>query len=207
MKHEAQKYILREFFDFQNNSSLVEQKLTAEDRKFVENGGMVTVGILQRADAKNGNGRIYPRRVLEREVENYKKLVRDGRAVGELDHPDSNEVSLKNASHLITEIWWDGDVVMGKARILSTDAGETLKKLFRDGVKLGISSRGLGSTRQNSDGTLMVEDDFQLICFDFVSEPSTNQAFMTPLSESKKPNLFDKSYTINRLLNSIVKDY
>ena len=158
---------------------------------------------MQRAGATNGNGRVYPKQILEREVENYQKLVREGRAVGELDHPDSSVVELKNASHLVTEIKMDGDDVVGKIRILDTPAGQTAIGLLKGGVKLGISSRGLGSTR-NEAGKTIVQEDFQLVCFDLVSEPSTTGAFM--LREGKEPNIFTKADKINRLLNDLVKE-
>ena len=157
---------------------------------------------MQRADAENGNGRIYPLDILEREVENYKKLVRDSRALGELDHPDSPVIELKNASHMVTYIEMRGRDVVGKIRVLDTPAGKVAKELLRGGVKLGISSRGLGSTKQQN-GKTMVQGDFQLVCFDLVSEPSTTGAFM--LKGGIQPNLFTKADRINRILNSIIK--
>ena len=164
------KLVLTEFLEFRTDSDL----LTEAERKAVQEGEEIYLaGVMQRAGATNGNGRIYPKQILEREVENYQKLVREGRAVGELDHPDSSVVELKNASHL------------------------------KGGVKLGISSRGLGSTRQES-GKTIVQEDFQLVCFDLVSEPSTTGAFM--LREGKEPNIFTKADKINRLLNDLVKE-
>ena len=160
-------------------------------------------GVMQRADAKNGNGRVYRKNTLQREVENYHKLVKERRALGELDHPDDSVINLKNASHLVTDIWWDGDDVMGKVQVLDTPSGKVLKELAKAGVTLGISSRGLGSVRQERGDTI-VEDDFQLICFDFVSEPSTTGAFM--MKENKQPNIFTKADRINRLLNDILRD-
>jgi hypothetical protein len=160
-------------------------------------------GVMQRADARNGNGRIYGKQVLQREVENYHKLVKERRALGELDHPDDSVINLKNASHLVTDIWWDGDDVMGKVQVLDTPSGQVLQSLAKAGVTLGISSRGLGSVRE-SQGNTIVEDDFQLICFDFVSEPSTTGAFM--VKENKQPNIFTKADKINRLLNDILRD-
>ena len=107
-----------------------------------------------------------------REMETYTKLVKERRALGELDHPDDSVINLKNASHLVTDCWWDGNDVMGKVQILNTPSGQVLQELVKSGVKLGISSRGMGSVHE-SNGQTIVEDDFQLICFDFVSEPST----------------------------------
>ena len=141
--------------------------------------------------------------VLQREVENYHKLVKERRALGELDHPDDSVINLKNASHLVTDIWWDGDDVMGKVQVLDTPSGKVLKELAKAGVTLGISSRGLGSVKEERGDTI-VEDDFQLICFDFVSEPSTTGAFM--MKENKQPNIFTKADKINRLLNDILRD-
>ena len=129
-------------------------------------------GCMQKFDTPNGNGRVYSKKILQREVENYWKLVKERRALGELDHPDDSVINLKNASHLVTDMWWDGPALMGKVEILDTPSGKILKNLAQSGVTLGISSRGLGSVREER-GTTMVEDDFQLICFDFVSEPST----------------------------------
>jgi hypothetical protein len=197
------KLVLTEFLEFRTDSDL----LTEAERKAIAEGEEIYLaGVMQRAGATNGNGRIYPRiypkPILEREVENYQKLVREGRAVGELDHPDSSVVELKNASHMVTEIRMDGDDVVGKIKILETPAGKTAIGLLKGGVKLGISSRGLGSTRQEA-GKTIVQEDFQLVCFDLVSEPSTTGAFM--LREGKEPNIFTKADKINRLLNDLVK--
>jgi hypothetical protein len=138
-----------------------------------------------------------------REMQNYDKLVKERRALGELDHPEDSVINLKNASHLVTEVWWDGKDVMGKVQVLNTPSGKVLKELVGSGVKLGISSRGMGSV-QESNGQTIVEDDFQLICFDFVSEPSTTGAFM--MKESREPNIFTKADRINRALNDILRD-
>lgn len=196
------KFLLREYFEL-CDGGVCQDLLTEADKSFVRNGGMMLTGVMQRADAKNGNGRVYPENILRREVENYKKLISENRALGELDHPDESVINLKNASHIVTDIWWNGKDVMGKVKVLTTPSGQILKSLVENGVKLGISSRGLGSVKEKS-GLTYVEDDFQLICFDFVSEPSTTNAFMN-LSESKKtPNIFNKSDRINRLLNDII---
>lgn len=198
------KFLLREYFEL-CEGGVCQDLLTEAEKIFIKNGGMMLTGVMQRADAKNGNGRVYPENVLRREVENYKKLITENRALGELDHPDESVINLKNASHIVTDIWWNGKDVMGKVKVLSTPSGQILKSLVESGVKLGISSRGLGSVKEKM-GLTYVEDDFQLICFDFVSEPSTIGAFMN-LSESKKtPNIFTKADRINRLLNDIVRD-
>jgi hypothetical protein len=196
------QFLLREYFEL-CEGGVCQDLLTEAEKSFVKSGGMMLSGVIQRADAKNGNGRVYPENVLRREVENYKKLIAENRALGELDHPDESVINLKNASHIVTDIWWNGKDVMGKVKVLSTPSGQILKSLVESGVKLGISSRGLGSVKERGSLTI-VEDDFQLICFDFVSEPSTGGAFMS-LSESKKvPNIFTKSDRINRLLNDII---
>ena len=150
------------------------------------NGKLIVSGILQRADAKNQNGRIYPHKILMREAEKYAKtFIRERRALGELDHPDSSVVNLQNASHNITEMHWKGRNLLGTVEILGTPAGNILKELFKSGIKLGISSRGLGSVEEihESDGhepVVKVQPDFELIAFDFVSNPSTQGAFMSP---------------------------
>ena len=197
----TKKYVLQEFMNLDYSDDL----LTEEEREGNKSGvHLVLAGKIQAAGKKNGNGRIYPKPILEREMKNYTKLVREGRAIGELDHPDSSVVELKNASHLITEVWWDGDDVMGKLKILETPAGQVAKQLVKGGVQLGISSRGLGSTRQEG-GTTMVEDDFQLLCFDLVSEPSTNGAFLVSEGKEVKTHL-TKADRINRALNDILGD-
>ena len=196
----TKKYVLKEFMNLDYSDSL----LTEEEREGNKSGiHLVLAGKIQAAGKKNGNGRIYPRPILEREMKNYEKLVREGRAIGELDHPDSSVVELKNASHLVTEVWWNGDDVMGKLKILDTPAGKVAKQLVKGGVQLGISSRGLGSTRQQGK-TTMVEDDFQLLCFDLVSEPSTTGAYL--VAESQVKSNLTKADRINRALNEILED-
>ena len=196
------KFLLREYFEL-CEGGICEDLLTEQEKIQVKNGTLYLSGVMQRADAKNGNGRVYPENILRREIENYRKLVAENRALGELDHPDESVINLKNASHIVTDIWWNGKDVMGKVRVLGTPSGQILKSLIESGVKLGISSRGLGSVKEKT-GVTMVEDDFQLICFDFVSEPSTTGAFMG-LSESKKThNIFTKADRINRILNNLI---
>ena len=147
---------------------------------------LVMKGILQKAETLNQNGRVYPKVILEREIRNYQKFIKENRALGELDHPDDSVINLKNASHLVIDMWWDGEALMGKVEILNTPSGNILMQLAQSGVTLGISSRGLGSVRE-SQGNIIVEEDFQLICFDFVSEPSTPNAFIYP---DEKRNMF-----------------
>jgi hypothetical protein len=161
--------LLREYYEL-CEGGVCQDLLTEDEKRFVSDGGMVLSGKLQQADTENGNGRIYPYNVLAREVKNYEKLVRESRALGELDHPDDSVINLKNASHLITSIWMEGESVMGKAKVLDTPSGKVLKSLVEAGVTLGISSRGMGSV-ENKNGKTYVQEDFKLICFDFVSEP------------------------------------
>ena len=164
-------------------------------------------GILQRAEAENQNGRVYKRSILERELKKYtKNFIEVGNAYGELDHPDSPIVSLKNASHIVKEVWWKGNDVMGTVQLLNTPSGNIVKNILRDGHTIGISSRGTGSVQQTNEGHLMVQDDFELVCWDFVSNPSTHGAFMAPggLNESiykKETNKYAKVHsTIREIL-------
>jgi len=194
------KLLLTEYYEL-CEGGICQDLLTEAEKAFVANGGMILSGVMQRADAKNGNGRVYPRLVLEREVENYQKLVKERRALGELDHPEDSVINLKNASHMVTDVWWQNNDVMGKVQVLNTPSGKVLQELANAGVNLGISSRGMGSVHE-ANGTTTVEDDFQLICFDFVSEPSTTGAFM--VKENKQPNIITKADRINRALNDIL---
>ena len=154
-----------------------------------ENSGKLIVkGVLQRAEAKNQNGRIYPREILEREADKYtSEFIKQRRAMGELDHPESSVVNLQNVSHNVKEMHWEGDNLLGTVEVLGTPSGNILKELFKSGIKLGISSRGMGSVEaiEEADGkpAMKVGKDFELIAFDFVSNPSTHGAFMHPLQE------------------------
>lgn len=148
------------------------------------NGRTMVKGVLQRASAENQNGRVYPKDILEREVKKYQTLINERRALGELDHPDSSVINLKNVSHNIKEVHWEGDNLVGTVEILSTPSGNILKELLRGDILLGISSRGMGSTKPLGDNKLEVQEDFELLCWDFVSNPSTHGAFMRPMNES-----------------------
>ena len=172
------------------------------------NGGRYIMrGILQKANTLNQNGRVYPIDILEREVRNYQKFIAENRALGELDHPDSSVVELKNASHIVREAYMQGDICYGSVEILDTPSGKILKSLVDSGVTLGISSRGVGSTRKEGDYQV-VQDDFQLICWDFVTEPSTPGAFMMKegkeINESDLNRHFTKSDRIDRIFNDII---
>tara|TARA_R110002072_G_scaffold34721_2_gene103548 strand:+ start:3903 stop:4517 length:615 start_codon:yes stop_codon:yes gene_type:complete len=197
------KQLLREYYAL-CDGGVCQDMLTEQEKKLMADGKkFFMTGCMQKFDTPNGNGRVYKKKILQREVENYWKLVKERRALGELDHPEDSVINLKNASHLVTDMWWDGEALMGKVEVLDTPSGSILKKLAQNGVTLGISSRGLGSTREERGNTI-VEDDFQLICFDFVSEPSTPGAFM--MKESKNPNIFTKADKINRIMNDILRD-
>ena len=171
------------------------------------NGKLVVKGVLQRAESKNQNGRVYPREVLLKEVGKYlENQVTERRALGELDHPESSVVNLNNASHNIVEMHWDGDDLMGTVEVLSTPAGNILKELFKSGIKLGISSRGLGSVepiKEEGEDTVEVQPDFELIAFDFVSNPSTQGAFMRPVNESVEKQKPESK--IESIINSIMR--
>lgn len=189
-----EKQLLREYSLFNYDKQSIEESIAKN------NGRLIVSGLLQRANAKNWNGRKYPKLVLERECERYiREEIAQRRALGELDHPDSNIVNLKNVSHNILEIWWEGDGLYGKVEILSTPSGNILKELFRSGIAVGISSRGMGSVKtlyeDDGDYTMEVQPDFELVCWDFVSNPSTHNAFMNPVNESKmlaQTNIYKK---------------
>tara|TARA_R100001163_G_C5014690_1_gene159446 strand:+ start:96 stop:701 length:606 start_codon:yes stop_codon:yes gene_type:complete len=198
------KKLLREYYEL-CEGGVCQDLLTEEEKRFVANGGMMLTGKLQEGGVVNGNGRVYPPKVLMREVQNYKKLVKERRALGELDHPEDSVINLKNASHMVTDIWMDNNTVMGKVQVLNTPSGQVLQSLVESGVKLGISSRGMGSVSENA-GQTIVQEDFQLICFDFVSEPSTPNAFMMREAKEYKNDVFTKADRINRLLNEVLED-
>ena len=198
--------LLREFYAL-CEGGVCQDLLTEHEKQFVADGGMMLSGVMQMADTVNGNGRIYPYNVLMKELKNYQKIVKEKRALGELDHPEDSVINLKNASHMVTDVWWQNNDVMGKVQVLNTPSGRILQDLVGSGVTLGISSRGLGSVHESNNGQSVVEDDFQLICFDIVSEPSTTNAYLA-LSESRQRELQNEAWTkadrINRALNNIL---
>lgn len=172
----------------------------------VKPGVFEVVGIMQRAGAKNQNGRIYKREILEQEVRNYiENFVKVGNAYGELDHPESAIVSLKNASHVVKDLWWEGDDLMGKVELLNTPSGNIVKEILRGGHTIGISSRGTGSVQQTNEGTLMVQPDFELVCWDFVSNPSTQGAFMNPISLNEGKVKAGKYDRLDSIINNILR--
>lgn len=170
-------------------------------------GKLILKGPIQKANTLNQNGRIYPKAILEREIMNYQKLIQENRALGECDHPDSSVVELKNVSHVVKEAYIQGDIVYGAIEILDTPSGKIIQSLIESGVTLGISSRGVGST-QKQGSTQIVQDDFQLICFDMVSEPSTPGAFVMRegknISKEDLKKTFNKSDRVNRIFNDIL---
>ena len=196
--------LLREYYAL-CDGGVCQDLLTEEEKRYVADGGMILSGIMQMTETQNGNGRVYPHKTMMREVKNYQKLVKENRALGELDHPDDSVINLKNASHMVTEIWMDGKNVMGKIKVLETPSGKILKELVNGGVTVGVSSRGMGSVSERQ-GKTIVEDDFQLICFDMVSEPSTPGAFMMREAKQFNNNVFTKADKINRLLNEVLSE-
>jgi hypothetical protein len=194
--------VLREFVSLQYDRNLVKEALEKKEP-------IVVPALLQRKDAPNQNKRIYPGPILEREVENYRKAISERRAIGELDHPESSVVSLENASHLITDIDWKGDEVWGMVEILNTPKGRIAQELMESGIKLGISSRGVGETMQNDEGYDVVDETFMLIAFDLVSEPSTHEAWL--MREGKEVNpekireMIPKADRVNRIANEILR--
>jgi hypothetical protein len=172
----SDKYVISEFYAFDIDRKLLKE---AEER----NEPIILKGILQKANTENRNGRVYPLEILKREANKYEEAVNERRATGELDHPDSAVVSLSNVSHMVTKMWWEGDTLMGEVQLLETPSGNILKGLLKSGVMLGISSRGVGSVK-NIKGLDVVQEDFELIAFDFVSSPSTPGAYLFKESRS-----------------------
>ena len=176
-------------------------------RESKERPGVFEVeGVMQRAGAQNQNGRVYDKKVLLREVNNYmENFVKVGNAYGELDHPESPIVSLKNASHVVKDLWWDGDDLCGRVELLNTPAGNIVKAIIQGGHTIGISSRGTGSVKPTNEGYLEVQDDFELVCWDFVSNPSTHGAFMNPISLNEAAIKQDKYSKLDSILNDILR--
>ena len=197
----SNRKLLTEWLNFDYSPEMIKESREAHG------GKILMKGILQKADTLNQNGRIYPIEILEREVRNYQKFIKENRALGECDHPDSSVVELKNASHIVREAYMESGVCYGVVELLDTPSGKILQSLVESGVTLGISSRGVGSTRRDGDYDV-VQDDFQLICWDFVSEPSTPNAFMMKegkdFSRSELNKHFTKTDRIDRIVNDII---
>ena len=197
------KQILVDYIPFEISRETINESIKNND------GRLNVKGVLQRAEAKNQNGRVYPRETLMRESDKYSKIqIRERRALGELDHPDSSVVNLNNASHNILEMHWDNDDLKGTVEVLGTPSGNILKELFKAGIKLGISSRGLGSVKEihedEGQDTVEVQPDFELIAFDFVSNPSTHGAFMSPLREGVERDIKPIS-KVESIVNDILR--
>ena len=204
------KKLLTEFFELCKDG-ICQDLLTEREKKEVADGAMYLSGRMQTCEVKNGNGRVYPCKTLRREIKNYQNIIKDNRALGELDHPDDSVINLRNASHIVVSMWWEGNDVMGKIKILNTPSGRILRELTESGVKLGISSRGLGSVKESTGGTI-VQEDFELICFDIVSEPSTPKAFIYPETKPVSISMYEnkikqkKDLIIDDLFNKILRD-
>jgi hypothetical protein len=199
------KQLLVDYTVFEVSPQAINESLTQN------NGKLIVKGVLQRAEAKNQNGRIYPKETLMREAANYAgTFIKERRALGELDHPDSSVVNLNNVSHNVLEMGWQGDDLVGKVEVLGTPAGNILKELFKSGIRLGISSRGMGSVKEvmrEGGDTLEVQPDFELIAFDFVSNPSTHGAFLSPVNESKGSATTNKFAKVERIITDIITEF
>ena len=192
--------LLTEWSPWQYSKEMIEESKQNND------GKIIMKGVLQKSDTLNQNGRIYPKVILEREVRNYQKFIAENRALGELDHPESSIVNLNNVSHNVLKIWWDGDDLKGVVQVLDTPSGKILKSLFKEGITLGISSRGLGSVKElRNEGVVEVQDDFELICWDFVSNPSTHGAFMNPISLQEGKVKTSKYSNLDSIINDILR--
>lgn len=204
------KQLLREYYRLCEGGYCKDLLTESEKQDMANNTAMYVTGIAQRADEKNGNGRRYPYAILAREVQKYEKLIEEGRSAGELNHPEDTVINPQNVSHKVIKIWWEGKDVMVKLKLLRTPMGEIAKSLISEGVAIGLSSRGLGSVRESSGGNI-VENDFDLICFDIVLEPSVGGAFMQPAQQPMYENMIhipstNKIIKINQMLKEIFND-
>ena len=192
---EKQVLIETQLFKF-TNKVLSEGKLSENKNPLVE-------GILATCGVKNGNGRYYAKDLWQREIDKYMDVVKQNRACGELDHPESQVINLKNVSHNIKNIWWDGDNILGKIEILPTPSGNILKALIDSGITVGVSSRGMGSLKQVGE-IMEVQDDFELLCWDFVSTPSNPGSFMSPLHEGLNSSPINPYAKVNSIVTEIL---
>ncbi|NJN98643.1 MAG: primosomal protein [Anaerolineales bacterium] len=203
------RQLLKEFYALCPDGICDRDSLTEAERTEMAQGAMYLTGILQRHSVENGNRRVYPKEVLEREDKNYQMLIRQNRALGCLDHDDGDTVLLKESSHIVVATWWDGNALMGKIKLLNTPNGKIAQSLVRDGVTLGISSRGMGSIKENN-GKQIVDNDFILICYDLVTTPSTPGAFLSEgltnnkLEEQKLLKKLTKDDKVVRIIDSIL---
>lgn len=169
------------------------------------NGNLMVEGILATVEVKNGNGRYYARRLWEREMDKYMQSINENRALGELDHPESSIINLKNVSHNIRKVWWDGDNIVGKIEILPTPSGNILKALIESNIMVGVSSRGMGSLEQRGN-VMEVQDDFELLCFDFVSTPSNPGSWMYPIKGELNESITNNTIIEYNKINSIITE-
>ncbi len=189
--------------DFVGSFELTPQQIN--ESMMQNDGKLILSGIMQRCDAINQNGRKYPVEILRREADKYKNVfIKERRALGELDHPESPVVNLSNVSHNVLDLWWDGNNLMGKIEVLGTPSGNIARELLKAGIRLGISSRGMGSVKAIGEGKVEVQDDFEIVCWDLVSNPSTQGAFMNQLNEGKGSSLPNKYGKVNELINDII---
>ena len=199
------KQLLVDYTVFEVSPQAINESLTQN------NGKLIVSGVLQRAEAKNQNGRVYPKETLMREAKKYaNEFIEERRALGELDHPDSSVVNLNNVSHNVLDMNWKGNDLIGTVEVLSTPSGNILKELFKSGIRLGISSRGMGSVKEvmrEGDTTLQVQPDFELVAFDFVSNPSTHGAFLSPVNESKGAMPANKFAGVERIITDIITEF
>mgnify|MGYP003132882318 FL=1 len=199
------KQLLVDYTVFEVSPQAINESLTQN------NGKLIVSGVLQRAEAKNQNGRVYPKETLMREAKKYaNEFISERRALGELDHPDSSVVNLNNVSHNVLDMNWKGNDLVGTVEVLGTPSGNILKELFKSGIRLGISSRGMGSVKEvmREDGsTLQVQPDFELVAFDFVSNPSTHGAFLSPVNESKGTASVNKFAGVERIITDIITEF
>ena len=198
------KQLIVDYIPFEITPQQITESMSTND------GKLIVKGVLQRADAKNQNGRVYPKNLLMREAKKYtENFIQQKRALGELDHPDSSVVNLQNASHNVMEMHFNGNDLVGTVEVLGTPSGNILKELFKSGIKLGISSRGLGSVETiGESGAQEVQPDFELIAFDFVSNPSTHGAFLHPVNEGvvKETISNDKWGKAEHIIHSILRE-
>jgi hypothetical protein len=199
------KQLLVDYTVFEISPQQINESLTEN------NGKLIVSGVLQRADAKNQNERVYPKELLMREAKKYAgTFIKERRALGELDHPDSSVVNLNNVSHNILDMNWAGNDLIGRVEVLGTPSGNILKELFKSGIRLGISSRGMGSVKEvmrEGSQTLEVQPDFELVAFDFVSNPSTHGAFLSPVNESVNRIAHQKYSKVENLITTIIREF
>ena len=195
--------LLTEYRPFNTDPTIAE----SARRSLNDGSKLILEGVIQRAGAKNQNGRVYSKDILEREIENYKKgPIAERRALGELDHPDSSIINLNNVCLNMLDIRWDGDDVIGRIEILSTPSGNIIKELFANNITVGISSRGMGSV-QESQGVLRVQEDFEILCWDMVSNPSTQGAYMRPVSLNESVGTKANPYlNVENIIRDIICD-